>query len=270
MWEALLEKMPMTAMVRNLGKMSAIGLIKPLSSATKSVCERLRDGEYLKKSRMHPLNIFIALKTYGQGHGGKGKLTWTAAAEVVGALEDAFYAAFGFLEPANKRTLIGLDVSSSMTTQIPGQPVSSCEAAAVMSMVVARTEPQYHIMGFAHDFRDLKITAKDSLREAAAKAQTNFGATNIPLPMQWAQANKIEVDTFAVYTDGEVNVGTMHVCQALQAYRNAMGINSRLVVQAFTATNFSVADPIDPLMLDIIGLDSASPQLTSDFSAGRI
>lgn len=33
-WEALLEKMPMTAMVRNLGKMTSIGLLKPLSDAS--------------------------------------------------------------------------------------------------------------------------------------------------------------------------------------------------------------------------------------------
>src|SRR5690606_32048157 len=34
-WEALLENMPMTAMVRNLGNMSKVGLLKPLSKASK-------------------------------------------------------------------------------------------------------------------------------------------------------------------------------------------------------------------------------------------
>src|SRR6516162_10067093 len=32
-WEALLERMPMTAMIRNLGKMTSLGLLKPFSDA---------------------------------------------------------------------------------------------------------------------------------------------------------------------------------------------------------------------------------------------
>jgi 60 kDa SS-A/Ro ribonucleoprotein len=39
-WEALLERMPMTAMIRNLGKMTSIGLVQPLSDAAKLVAGR--------------------------------------------------------------------------------------------------------------------------------------------------------------------------------------------------------------------------------------
>src|SRR5262245_48206036 len=41
-WEALLERMPMTAMVRNLGKMTSIGLVKPFSDAKKLVLRKLK------------------------------------------------------------------------------------------------------------------------------------------------------------------------------------------------------------------------------------
>ena len=34
-WDALLQRMPMTAMIRNLGKMTSIGLVKPFSDAAK-------------------------------------------------------------------------------------------------------------------------------------------------------------------------------------------------------------------------------------------
>src|SRR3954454_5742933 len=40
-WEALLERMPMTAMVRNLGKMTSMGLSKPFSGAKKLVLRKL-------------------------------------------------------------------------------------------------------------------------------------------------------------------------------------------------------------------------------------
>src|SRR3954471_13551966 len=48
-WGALLERMPMRAMVRNLGKMTAIGLIKPFSDAKKLVLRKLKDETALKR-----------------------------------------------------------------------------------------------------------------------------------------------------------------------------------------------------------------------------
>lgn len=93
-WAALLENMPMTAMIRNLGKMSAIGLLKPLSSHATVVCKRLKDESLLKKARIHPFNVLLALKTYEAGKGDKGKLSWEVNQTIVQALDDAFYASF--------------------------------------------------------------------------------------------------------------------------------------------------------------------------------
>ena len=93
-WAALLENMPMTAMIRNLGKMSAISLLKPLSSHAALVCKRLKDEALLKKARIHPFNVLLALKTYESGSGDKGKLKWEVNQTIVQALDDAFYASF--------------------------------------------------------------------------------------------------------------------------------------------------------------------------------
>lgn len=75
--------MPMTAMIRNLGKMSSIDLLKPLSDQSKMVCDRLRDETQLEKARIHPFNILLALKTYNNGRGDKGKLTWEVNQAIV-------------------------------------------------------------------------------------------------------------------------------------------------------------------------------------------
>lgn len=84
----------MTAMIRNLGKMSAIGLLKPLSSHAALVCQRLHDESMLKKARIHPFNVLVALKTYQNGHGDRGKLKWDVNQSIVQALDDAFYMSF--------------------------------------------------------------------------------------------------------------------------------------------------------------------------------
>ena len=49
-----------------------------------------------------------------------------------------------------------------------------------------------------------------------------------------------------------------------------MGIPARLIVVGMTATNFTIADPEDPGTLDVVGFDTATPRLISDFAAGRI
>ena len=84
----------MTAMIRNLGKMSAINLLKPLSSHSSLVCTRLQNVDMLSKARIHPFNVLVALKTYQQGHGEKGKLKWTVNPAISDALEKAFYLSF--------------------------------------------------------------------------------------------------------------------------------------------------------------------------------
>ena len=47
-----------------------------------------------------------------------------------------------------------------------------------------------------------------------------------------------------------------------------MGIPARLIVVAMTATGFSIADPEDAGMLDVVGFDTAVPNLISEFSRG--
>jgi 60 kDa SS-A/Ro ribonucleoprotein len=97
-WEALLERMPMTAMIRNLGKMTSLGLLKPFSDAKKQVLRKLKDEMALKRARIHPLAVLVAQKIYAQGRGDKGALTWSPVSAVVDALDEAFYATFQNVE----------------------------------------------------------------------------------------------------------------------------------------------------------------------------
>src|SRR5712664_575069 len=76
-WDALLVRMPMTAMMRNLGKMTSLGLLAPLSDAKRLIVRKLRDETALKRARIHPLAILIAQKIYAQGKSDKGSLKWS-------------------------------------------------------------------------------------------------------------------------------------------------------------------------------------------------
>ena len=83
-------------------------------------------------------------------------------------------------------------------------------------------------------------------------------------------ANKVKVDTFVVLTDSETWAGNIQPVQALAKYRQATGINAKLIVVGMTSTGFTIADPTDPGMLDVVGFDGATPALMAKFAKGLI
>jgi len=286
-WEALLDRgLPMTALTRNLGVMTACGLIKPMSAASKKVAEQFANEEAIRKSRLHPMKILIAMKQYQQGRGDKGHLTWSPVTQVIDAMDSAFYTAFKSVQPTGKNYLLALDVSGSMGSAIQGCGTLTCrEAAAAMSMVTAKLEENWQVIGFTcgsggwrgrntNDPDDgvsvLSISPRMRLDQVCdVTARQDFGGTDCSQPMLYALKNKIEVDTFIVYTDNETWHGHIHPFQALREYRQKMGRQSRLIVCAMSSDKFTIADPRDPGMLDIVGFDAAAPELITSFSKGE-
>lgn len=267
-WAALLENMPVMATVRNLGKMTQVGLIKPFASAVQTVLERL-SSDAIKRSLIHPIQILMALITYRSGKGVRGNLTWEPVPQIVDALDAAFYMAFDNVEPSGKNTLLALDVSGSMGagTVAGCQGLTPRNASAAMALVTARTEPNYHIFGFSENFIRLPITATDRLASAVdAVSDIPMGKTDCSLPMLYALKNRLEVDVFIIYTDNETWFGDIHPKTALDMYREEMKRPAKCAVVAMVANKFSIADPTDADMLDFIGFDTATPAVLSDFA----
>lgn len=268
-WEALLPNIKMTALIRNLGRLTANGLIAPMSAAVCLVTERITDEARIRKERVHPVGVLGALATYRNGHGVKGNLSWTPVAPVIDALDSAFYTAFGNVTPTGKRLLLALDVSGSMSgNMIAG--VAGLDArvgSAAMALITARMEKQYAFVGFSHELVPLNISPRQRLDDVVRTIEKiPMGGTDCALPMIYAEKHRMEVDTFVVYTDNETWHGGIHPAQALTQYRRKTGIPAKLVVVGMTATEFSIADPNDSGMLDVVGFDTAAPELISDFA----
>ena len=280
-WDALLDGMPLAALVRSLGVMSKVGLLVPGSDATRTVVARLGDARAVRTARLHPLALLTALKTYAQGRGMKGDGRWTPVAQVVDALDAAFYLAFGNVPSTGKRVLLALDVSGSMGAPVLGLPFVSCrEASAAMALVTASVESSYHALAFtAGSHRSMHGAYPTGLTPLALSPRQRlddvvgytsalpFGGTDCALPMVEALRNRWAVDAFIVYTDSETWAGDVHPAQALRTYREHTGIAAKLVVVAMASGGFSIADPNDAGMLDVVGFDAAAPQVISDFIA---
>lgn len=268
-WEALLEKMPPHAMLRNLGNMSKVGLLKPLSAAETFVADKLSSDEAAQlfaKNRVHPVAILIALKQYSAGRGLLGKGEWIVSQRVVDALNEAFYLAFKYAEPTGKNFFYSVDVSGSMSWGNTGTPLTPAEGAAAMSLALAKVEKNYAIYGFATNLVDLKITPKMRLDDVLRVTQmNNFGSTNAAAPIEFAIKNKLSVDCFVTITDNDVNSGK-HPHQMIEKYRQITGNPAKLVVIAMTPTKFTIADPNDPFSMDVSGFDASVPQAIQEFA----
>ncbi len=224
-WDALLQRMPMTAMIRNLGKMTSIGLVEPFSDAAKLIVRKLGDETVLKRARIHPLavliaekvyaQVLIAEKMYAQGKGEKGSLTWKPVPKIVDALDAAFYATFKNVEPCGKPVLLALDVSGSMGGgSVAGSCLTPREASAAMALVTAATEEEYHIMGFSNRFMPLNISPRMRLDDVVKRiSDLPFECTDCALPMIWAREHKLNVSGFITYTDSETWAGNIHPAQ---------------------------------------------------------
>lgn len=260
-------------MIRNLANLTRLGLLVPHGEHTRRVRDQLADAERLRKARVHPIALLSALRTYAAGRGMRGAHTWTPISTLVEALDAAFYLSFGNVTPAGGRWLLALDVSGSMTfSQIAGVPgLTPRDASAAMSLVTAHVEADYLVMGFSTQFTPLAITRGQRLDDAIRTVSgLPFSGTDCALPMAWAMKHKVPVDTFVIYTDSETWFGDIHPAKALERYRQSTGIRARLVVVGILANGFSIADPEDPGMLDVVGFDTATPQLISDFASGSL
>lgn len=276
-WEALLQEMPATALIRNLGKMTNVGLLRPLSSASRLVVEKLTSDDYLRKGRIHPLTVLTAGSVYGAGHGIRGGLTWTSDSNVVRALDAAFYGSFCNIVPSNKRHLLALDVSASMEwATITDTFITPRIGAAAMLLATMDSEPVTHPVAFTSGSGRYAVTPMDvharmSIRDVCTyAARLPAGGTDCALPMLYAMRNNIEVDTFVIYTDNESWAGSVQPAEALRDYRRKTGIPARLIAVGMTSTNYTVGDPADPGTLNVAGFDSAAPQVMAAFSAGEL
>lgn len=271
-WAAMLEqKMPITAMVRNLATMTRNGVFASKANLT-LVTDALGDAAVIRKSRIHPLNVLIALRTYAQGRGYRGDSTWHPDIKIIDALDEAFYIAFDNVEPTGKSHLLGLDVSGSMSMYtVAGAPITPREAAVAMALVTLHAEDDVEIMGFSDIFMPLNFSRRTRLDDACRMTENlPFRRTDCSLPMIWARQQNKDFDAFVVYTDAETYAGVMHPHQALQQYRERQHANARLAVVGLISNGFTLADPNDAGMMDFVGFDSSSPQLIADFVAGRI
>jgi len=274
-WQSLLPQMQPAALLRNLSKLTSIGITND-AAYLQMIVNKLKDQDAFIKAYINPLSVLNVLRAYNQGTGIKGKLKWQPNSAISKALESCFRMCFRTPTiKTDKRFLIGLDVSGSMgfnrLMQTGGDSrtgMSCAYAAAALVSVLVNTAPYCRTMGFSHEFKDLKITPADTLADVESKTGGMvFGATDGSLAIEYAITNDLEIDTFVILTDNETNTGRQHPHEALQKYCAKTGRKARVIYIAMFLNQFSLAKGEN--MLDIAGYSEDMLITMIDFANGK-
>ena len=272
-WEALVPHLGMTALLRNLARLTRLGVLGPFAPATAAVTARLRSAEGLRRGRIHPMDVFLALRVYLSGLSQPDRRAerhiWTPVAEISDALEEAYELSFGHVRASGKRMLVAVDSSGSMSWKqltLGGSPLGSpYEVGCAMAAVLKRIEGgNVHVIDVDTQVHPSRITARTRLREIGSWPPSG-GGTDLSLPFTHATKHKMEVDGFALFTDGETWAGRQHASQALAAYRRKYNSGARVVLASMVAVGHSIAEPEDAGVLNIAGMDAALPMVATEF-----
>jgi len=274
-WATLLETMPMEALLRNLGKLTQIGVV---ADKYKEIAARFSNQEEILKARIHPIKVLIASKVYKNGHGDLGSLSWTPNMFVLVAMTQLYKLSYGTITPTGKRMMVALDVSGSMSSPVLGSKILNCRDATVaMALLYLETEKNVNVVAFSDGLTDLslpfsrnQLTRGMTIDQAmSATSGMAFSGTDCVLPIKHAIEKKLHVDAFIIMTDNETYAPNEHPQSALVRYRALTGIQAKLIVIGMTGNCFTIADPTDKNTLNLAGFDTSTPEIASMFLRGE-
>ncbi|XP_047225140.1 60 kDa SS-A/Ro ribonucleoprotein isoform X1 [Girardinichthys multiradiatus] len=256
-WSALLKEISLHSILKILGKMTSNKLLEPRSSETQIICDRLQNESSLKKAKIHPFSILLASENYKRGQGYQGKTKWEADSDILKAMDCAFYKSFMNVEPIGKRLVVAVDVSTSLTSVVPGTAISTAVAAAAVTMIFARTEANTHVLAFSEGtVVPCSLSADMTLAEVTVElVKLPSGSTDCTLPITWATGNKKYIDMFIILTNNPLWTFTASPVESLKKHRLASGADSKLVMCGLTSIGHTIADTEDRGLLSICGFD---------------
>lgn len=273
-WDALIDTIGQTALLRNLARMTRLGVLTPLADATVRATRRLTNAQALARGRIHPMDVWLAGTIYASGYSRpdhrRPPTTWAPTRAITDALDEAYDYAFGYTRPSGRRLLIAIDSSGSMTyaqVSAAGSPLGRAYTVAnIMARQILRIEgPNAHVIDVDTSVHSSRLGARTAMLDILRWSPSG-GGTDLSLPFTHALNPRLNLDGIIVFTDGETWAGTYsHPTQALARYRQQVNPAARAVIASMTPAGHSIGDPKDPGVLNIGGLDASLPQLITGF-----
>lgn len=276
---ALLPMMPLTALLRNLGKLTSFGLLQPNSKGEESTCSRLENEDILRQANLHPIQILSSLNGYCKGRGLRNpQLRWSINDNIVQSLTKAYMKQLT-CSCQNPRLppniLVAINIRRSMENHVAGNPVMNCKhTATALAMTLIKWQSRTQIVTFGSDnpVQRLEIPiSEDGIHDMEMALETVTARRENDLtyfnePFRYAHQNMGSVDAIILMTDCLTRGDQSNIRDAYRNFRQRYGDISFVTVGFHTnGEDFPVAEPQNPKMLDVIGLDAEAIDLIVSF-----
>jgi 60 kDa SS-A/Ro ribonucleoprotein len=198
-WATLASRMGWQALRMNLNTLARSGAFA-IDGVPEMVAQRLGDPEAIRKARVLPYQLMIALGSVGPG----------VPLVVQAALETALETALSGLPALPGRVAICPDVSGSMSSPVTGyrkgasSKVRCIDVAALVAAAVLRRNRQAVLLPFEE--RVVPVTLDPFARvavNAAALASIGGGGTNVSAPLALLNGQEAAVDLVVIVSDNQ-------------------------------------------------------------------
>lgn len=259
-WEALLDEMPYAAMLRYLGKLSALGLLQQAAPASALMVARLMDRARILRSRVSPVTVLAALARYRQGGSG-----WGPIPSISRALDEAFHISLRTVEPSGRRLYVAIDAGPAMElARCFGLPqLTAGAASAALALQFTRTGQNPVMTAFHEILWHLDLGPEDRLDRALRAVAPGGESSDLSLPVQNALQRGLRVDGFVILTS-HLRDAQRAIAPAIEGYRQRLMPSAKLVVVG-AAERAAPEFRGDPRNLWIAGFDASTPTLISEF-----
>lgn len=195
-WAKIAEDMPWNTLRMNLNMLERKGVFADAKVRERLVA-KLGNSDEVHKSRTFPYQIMTAYDNVGLG------------SDIKNALQDALDASVENVPSLKGKTLIAIDISSSMGSAVTGlrgsatSVVSCANVAALMAACIVRNNKNADVMVFDTNARYINLNSRDSVVTNAAKLKFNGGGTTVSSSLRLVNSMKKDYDNVIIISDNE-------------------------------------------------------------------
>jgi 60 kDa SS-A/Ro ribonucleoprotein len=254
--KALLDNMPLNALLRNLNRFSYNGLTDANTETVKTITRKLKDEEFVAKSGIHPLNVVNSMLTYSSGRGTLGDKTWKVNQKIVDALSETYDLALKALLPTGKNILVAVDISGSMNHSVNGMQMTASQIANVLGVTILKAEDEAELVWFDTGLSAPTIGRRTSIDDVLKKSP-HGGGTDCAQAFVHALKTKVKYDAIVILTDSETWAGPAHGLTLLNEYRKKINQNVKVIEVAMVANPSTTLPVDDKNVLRVVGFDAS-------------
>jgi 60 kDa SS-A/Ro ribonucleoprotein len=230
-WTALMEQMPIFALLRHLNTLNKAGVFNDRKAVT-YVVGRLTDQKVIKNSKILPFQFFTA----------HNSLDTDVPRAISEAVETALEISFENVPMIPGRVCVGPDTSGSMGSQVSVQGKTRfIDIAAIFTAAMLRKTDDALILPFDTQVHACRLSSRDTLMTTARSlASHRGGGTNVGAPLELLLAKQIVVDVFIGVTDCESWHGRGFM-PAWREYKKKVNPNAKAFLLTIAPYRHSVA-----------------------------